>query len=58
MMLDASIFQAFEKMPLPQLEFLDDSNLLLNCVFAGLLGGSVGVLLYVIITEIVRYLND
>ena len=58
MVLEATIVEAFEKMPLPHIEFLDDSNILINCLFAAFLGGSTGVLLYVIISELIRYLND
>lgn len=43
---------------LPHFEFLDDNNVVINCLFAGALGGSTGVLLFVIITELYRYVND
>ena len=58
MIMKAGLLEAFERMPMPQIEFLDDTNLIVNCMFAGLLGGSVGVLLYVIISELIRYFND
>lgn len=43
---------------LPHFEFLDETNLLLNVTFAGALGGATGVLLFVVITELYRYVND
>lgn len=43
---------------LPHFEFLDDSNLLVNCLFSGFLGGSIGTLIFVTIDEIIKYLKD
>lgn len=43
---------------LPHFEFLDESNLLLNVTFAGVLGGATGVLLFVVISELYRYINE
>lgn len=43
---------------MPHFEFLDDSSLLVNCLFSGALGASVGSIIYVVINEIVKYLKD
>lgn len=43
---------------LPHFEFLDESNLLLNVTFAGMMGGSTGILLFVVISELYRYINE
>lgn len=43
---------------LPHFEFLDDSNLLVNCLFAGAMGGSIGAILYVAFRELLKYLKD
>jgi hypothetical protein len=43
---------------LPHFEFLDDSSLLVNCLFAGFLGGSIGTILYATLQEIIKYLKD
>ncbi len=44
--------------PHPHFEFLDINNEIVNVAFAGALGGALGVLLYVAISEILYYLND
>jgi hypothetical protein len=43
---------------LPHFEFLDDSNIMLNVAFAGVLGGSTGILLFVITVELFRYFDE
>jgi len=44
--------------PIPHFEFLSESSLLVNALFAGFLGGSTGVLLFVIVTELIRYFDE
>ena len=45
-------------LPHPHFEFLDVNNQIVNIAFAGALGGALGVLIYVAISEIIYYLND
>jgi len=44
--------------PHPHFDFLDVNNEMINIAFAGALGGAMGVLIYVAISEIIYYLND
>jgi len=45
-------------MPHPHIDFLDANMALINYTFAFALGGAAGVLLFVLISETYKYINE
>ena len=54
MVIEAGLIDAFERMPLPHLEFKEDSSAFVQIAFSAVLGISVGILLYYFIAEVIK----
>jgi hypothetical protein len=54
----ASMFEIYSSMPIPHLEYLDDSAFLVNVLFSFFLGGSIGIILSYVIFEIIKIIKE
>lgn len=52
------MFEIYSNMPIPHLEYLDDSAFLVNVLFSFFLGGSIGIILSYVIFEIIKIIKE
>jgi hypothetical protein len=56
-MVEPTIFST-SIIPHPHFEFIDNQSNMINYAFAFVLGGSIGLILFLLISETYNYLND
>lgn len=54
----ASMFEIYSNMPLPHLDYLDDSAFLVNVLFSFFFGGAIGIIISYIIFEIIKIIKE